>query len=158
MGKGLDAKDRLLLQHLQANARMTNTELARLVDLSPPGLQRRLRRLEESGVIEQYVTLLDREAVGFGMTCFVQVTLRRHEPEAIRAFREIVKDMPEIMECHHVTGEYDYLLKILVKNRQHLETFLVDRLTPVRGMDKIRTSLVLSEIKSTTQVPLDKIE
>ncbi len=155
MSKVLDAKDRLLLEQLQVNARMTNTELARLVDLSPPGLQRRLRRLEEAGVIDQYVALLDQEAVGFDMTCFVQVTLRRHEPEAIRAFREIVKSMPEIMECHHVTGEYDYLLKVLVRNRQHLETFLIEKLTPVRGMDKIRTSLVLSEIKATTQVPLD---
>jgi Lrp/AsnC family leucine-responsive transcriptional regulator len=158
MGKELDEKDRLLLQHLQGDARITNTELARRVDLSPPGLQRRLRRLEEIGVIDQYVALLDRAAVGFDMTCFVQVTLRRHEPEAIRAFREIVRDMPEIMECHHVTGEYDYLLKVLVRNRQHLETFLVDKLTPVRGMDKIRTSLVLSEIKTTTQVPLDMFE
>lgn len=158
MGNDLDAKDRLLLQHLQDNARITNTELARRVDLSPPGLQRRLRRLEENGIIDKYVTMLDKEAVGFDMTCFVQVTLRRHEPEAIRAFREIVQEMPEIMECHHVTGEYDYLLKILVKNRQHLETFLVDTLTPVRGMDKIRTSLVLSEIKSTTQVPLEVID
>lgn len=158
MGNDLDAKDRLLLQHLQDNARITNTELARRVDLSPPGLQRRLRRLEENGIIDKYVTMLDKEAVGFDMTCFVQVTLRRHEPEAIRAFREIVQGMPEIMECHHVTGEYDYLLKILVKNRQHLETFLVDTLTPVRGMDKIRTSLVLSEIKSTTQVPLEVID
>ena len=158
MGKELDAKDRLLLRHLQSNARITNTELARRVDLSPPGLQRRVRRLEEIGVIDQYVTLLNREAVGFDMTCFVQVTLRRHEPEAIQAFREIVQSMPEIMECHHLTGEYDYLLKILVKNREHLERFLVEKLTPVRGMDKIRTSLVLSEIKATTQIPLEMID
>ena len=158
MNKQLDGKDRLLLQHLQSNARITNTELARRVDLSPPGLQRRLRRLEEIGVIDQYVTLLNREAVGFDMTCFVQVTLRRHEPEAIRVFRKLVQSMPEIMECHHVTGEYDYLLKVVVQNRQHLESFLVEKLTPVRGMDKIRTSLVLREIKATTEIPLEMDE
>jgi DNA-binding Lrp family transcriptional regulator len=158
MNKQLDGKDRLLLQHLQSNARITNTELARRVDLSPPGLQRRLRRLEEIGVIDQYVTLLNREAIGFDMTCFVQVTLRRHEPEAIRIFRKMVQSMPEIMECHHVTGEYDYLLKVVVQNRQHLERFLVEELTPVRGMDKIRTSLVLREIKATTEIPLDTNE
>lgn len=154
MNKQLDKKDRQLLQLLQNDARMSNAELARRIDLSPPGLQKRLRRLEEAGVIEQYVTLVDREAVGFDMLCFVQVTLQRHEPQAIDRFRHLVKDMPEVLECYHLTGEYDYLMKIVVRNRKHLEFFLMERLTPVQGMDKIRTSLVLSDIKSTTAVPL----
>ncbi|MCI0399436.1 MAG: Lrp/AsnC family transcriptional regulator [Chloroflexi bacterium] len=153
--KNLDQKDKALLQHLQSDARMTNTELARRVELSPPGLQRRLRKLEEMGVIEQYVTLVNREAVGFDMLCFVQVTLQRHEPRAIQEFKAMVQAMPEVLECHHITGEYDYLLKIVVRNRKHLEEFLVEKLTPVPGMDKIRTSLVLREIKTTTAVPLD---
>ena len=151
----LDKKDRLLLEHLQGDARMTNTELARRVDLSPPGLQKRVRKLEDAGVIEQYVTLLNREALGYDMLCFVQVTLQRHEPEAIRNFRKVVLTMPEVMECFHITGEYDYLLKIIIRNREHLETFLVETLTPVPGMDKIRTSLVLREIKKTSRIPLD---
>jgi DNA-binding Lrp family transcriptional regulator len=151
----LDEKDLALLESLQADARITNTELARRVDLSPPGLQRRIRKLEESGVIEQYVTLVNREAVGFDMLCFVQVTLQRHEPEAVRGFKEVVQAMPEVLECFHITGEYDYLLKIVVRNRKHLEQFLLEELTPVPGMDKIRTSLVLREIKTTTAVPLN---
>lgn len=134
---------------------MTNAELARRVDLSPPGVQKRLRKLEESGIIEGYVTLVDREALGFDMLCFVQVTLQRHEPGAVHHFREIVQTLPEVMECHHITGEYDYLLKVVVYNRKHLERFLVETLTPIPGMDKLRTSLVLSEIKHTTEVPLD---
>jgi DNA-binding Lrp family transcriptional regulator len=153
----LDEKDRQLLKHLQGDARLTNTELAKRVDLSPPGLQRRLRKLEDAGIIEQYVTLLDREAVGFDMLCFVQVTLLRHEPESIRRFKEIVQDMPEVLECHHTTGEFDYLLKVIVRNREHLEKFLVEKLTPVPGMDKIRTSLVLREIKSTTCLPIELV-
>jgi DNA-binding Lrp family transcriptional regulator len=153
----LDEKDRQLLKHLQGDARLTNTELAKRVDLSPPGLQRRLRKLEDAGIIEQYVTLLDREAVGFDMLCFVQVTLLRHEPESIRRFKEIVQDMPEVLECHHITGEFDYLLKVIVRNREHLEKFLVEKLTPVPGMDKIRTSLVLREIKSTTCLPIELV-
>lgn len=153
----MDEKDRQLLKHLQGDARLTNTELARRVDLSPPGLQRRLRKLEDSGVIEQYVTLLDREAVGFDMLCFVQVTLLRHEPESIQRFKEIVQDMPEVLECHHITGEFDYLLKVIVRNREHLEKFLVEKLTPVPGMDKIRTSLVLREIKTTTNLPIELV-
>lgn len=155
MKKILDDKDQALLGFLQEDARITSTELARRVDLSTPGLQKRVRKLEDSGVIEAYRALLNREALGFDMLCFVQVTLQRHEPEAVQGFREQVKTMPEVLECFHLTGEYDYLLKIVVRNRKHLEHFLIDILTPVKGMDKIRTSLVLSEIKATTALPLD---
>ncbi len=154
MGKKLDEKDCLLLELLQADARMTNAELARRLDLSPPGLQKRLRRLEEANVIDEYVMLVNREAVGYDMLCIVQVTLARHEPSAVAQFRERVQTMPEVLECFHLTGEYDYLLKVVVRNRKHLEQFLVQTLTPVPGMDKIRTSVVLNEIKLTTAVPI----
>lgn len=150
----LDERDRELLRHLQEDARITNAELARRVDLSPPGLQKRLRKLEEAGVIESYATLLNREAVGYDMLCFVQVTLQRHEPEAVRRFRKLVQEMPEVLECYHLTGEYDYLLKVVLRNRKHLEVFLMETLTPIPGMDKIRTSLVLSNIKVTTAVSI----
>jgi Lrp/AsnC family transcriptional regulator, leucine-responsive regulatory protein len=150
----LDEKDRILLHCLQEDARLTNTELARRVDLSPAGLQKRLRKLEEAGIINRYATLLNREAMGYDMLCFVQVTLQRHEPEAIERFKSAVQGMPSVLECHHITGEYDYLLKIVVQNRRQLEQFLVETLTPMPGMDKIRTSLVLSEIKTTTAVPV----
>ena len=158
MANLLDDLDRTLLYHLQTDARLTNVELARRVDLSAPGLQKRLRKLEERGVIEQYVTLVNREALGFDMLCFVQVTLQRHEPAAIAHFRALVKTLPEVLECHHITGEYDYLLKVLVRNRKHLEEFLMETLTPIPAMDKIRTSLVLSEIKTTTVVPTNGSE
>ncbi|MFQ5421753.1 MAG: Lrp/AsnC family transcriptional regulator [Anaerolineae bacterium] len=154
MNIALDDKDHDLLRHLQADGRLTNTELARRLDLSPPGLQKRLRKLEEAGVIEGYFMRVNREAVGFDMLCFVQATLARHEPEAVANFKTAVQTMPEVLECHHITGEYDYLLKIVVRNRKHLEQFIVETLTPVRGMDKIRTSLVLSEIKETAVLPL----
>lgn len=150
----LDEIDRELLKYLQQDARVTQAELARRVNLSPPGLQKRIRKLEESGVISRYVTLLDWEAVGYDMLCFVQVTLQRHEPTAVSNFKTAVRHMSEVLECHHITGEYDYLLKIVVHNRKHLEQFILETLTPVPGMDKVRTSLVLSEIKQTTAVPL----
>ena len=152
----LDDKDRKVLAYLQEDARISNAELARRIDLSPPGLQKRLRRLESRGIIDRYVTLLNREAVGFDMLCFIQVTMRRHEPHAITRFRLLVQDMPEVLECYSVTGEFDYLLKIAVRNRKHLERFLMEDLTPVAGMDTIRTSLVLRGIKETTAVPLEE--
>jgi DNA-binding Lrp family transcriptional regulator len=151
----MDDTDRALLRHLQAEARLSNVELARRVSLSAPGLQKRLRKLEDSGVIDQYVTLVDREALGYDMLCFIQVTLQRHEPEAIQRFRELVQGMSEVLECYHITGEYDYMLKVVVRNRKHLETFLIETLTPVPAMDKIRTSLVLSQLKCTTALPIE---
>lgn len=154
MSHQLDDIDRTLLGYLQADARITAAELARRVELSPPGLQKRLRRLEEMGIIDRYVTILDRERMGYDMLCFVQVNLQRHEVDAVENFKRVVQTMPEVLECHHVTGEYDYLLKVIVRNRKHLEAFILQTLTPVKGMDKIRTSLALSEIKSTTHLPV----
>lgn len=153
----LDEVDRVLLTHLQTDARITNTELARLVDLSPTGLQKRLRKLEETGVIAHYVTLINREAVGYDMLCFVQVTLKHHELDGVKMFREAVQAMPEVQECYFLTGEYDYLLKVIVRSRRDLERFLMETLTPMPGMDKIRTSLVLSEIKMSTAVPVNNV-
>ena len=150
----LDEIDRTLLHALQEDARQTNADLARRVDLSATGLQKRLRRLEEAGIILGYVAQVDREAVGYDMLCFVQVTLQRHDPDAVENFRREVQGMREVLECHHLTGEFDYLLKVIVRNRKHLEQFILHTLTPVRGMDKIRTSLVLSEIKALSAIPL----
>ncbi|MCP4426708.1 MAG: Lrp/AsnC family transcriptional regulator [Chloroflexi bacterium] len=150
----MDSTDREILKHLQEDARITNAELARRVDLSPPGLQKRIRKLEEGGVIKQYTALLDREEVGYDMLCFVQVSLARHIPEALNNFKRMLMEMPEVLESYHLTGEYDYLLKVVVRNRKHLEEFILETLTPLPGMDRVRTSLVLSEIKITTAVPL----
>lgn len=154
MDYDLDDTDRAILRELQQNARITTTELAQRVNLSAPGVLKRLKKLEENQVVRQYATLVNAEAVGYDMLCFVQVTLQRHEPNAVNLFREVVQTMPEVLECHHLTGEHDYLLKVIVRNRKHLESFLLETLTPVPGMDKIRTSLVLNEIKSTTAIPL----
>lgn len=150
----LDETDRGILRYLQEDARLTNAELARRVDLSPPGLQKRIRKLEEAGVIKQYTTLIDREEVGYDMLCFVQVSLARHVPEALNTFKQMLMAMPEVLESYHLTGEYDYLLKVVVRNRKHLEEFILETLTPLPGMDRVRTSLVLSEIKTTTAVPI----
>ena len=150
----LDEKDRILLGYLQEDARISNVELARRVGLSPPGLQKRLRRLEQKGIIDRYVTLLNREAIGYDMLCFIQVTMLRHEPTAITRFRFLVQDLPEVLECYSITGEFDYLMKIAVRNRKHLEHFLMEVLTPMPGVNTFRTFLVLRGIKETTALSL----
>lgn len=150
----LDDTDRALLAMLQREARVSNAELARRVNLSPTGLQKRLRKLEDSGLIKAHVTLVNHEMAGYDMLCFIHVTLLRHSTLDVEQFRARINQLDDVLECHHITGEYDYLLKIVVRNRDHLETFLMEKLTPVPGIDKIRTSIVLREIKSTTAIPV----
>ncbi len=156
-GVSLDHTDWQILRALQENGRATNRSLAEAVELSPPGLQKRLRRLEEKGVIQRYVALLDREAVGLDILCFVQVTLARHQPGIRALFRAEIRNLPEVLECHHLTGEYDYLLKVAARNHKHLERFLFEDLTPAPGVDRIRTSIVLREIKHSTSLPLERV-
>lgn len=150
----LDETDRAILAMLQAEGRISNAEIARRIELSAPATHARVKRLEEAGVIRQHVTLLDRETIGYDMVCFISVSLQLHQFDAIERFKQLVLDMPEVLECHHMTGEFDYLLKAVFRNRDELQQFVVDRLTPIPGMARINTSLVLTEIKATTQLPI----
>lgn len=154
--RALDSIDRAILQHLREDARMPHSQLAARVSLSTPGVQKRLRKLEEAGVIQGYVTQIDRRSLGYDLLCYVQISLHRHEPEAVENFRILVQSMPEVLECDHVTGEHDYLLKVAARNTVDLERFLLETLTPIRGMDRIHTSLVLREIKSRANVPIEE--
>ena len=151
----VDDTDKAILDLLQADGRMSNAEIARRVGLSAPATHARVKRLEETGVIRRYTTLLDRETMGFDMVCFINVSLQLHQFEAIERFKELVQDMPEVLECHHITGEFDYLLKAVFRNRDELQQFVVNQLTPIPGMARINTSLVLIEIKATQQLPIE---
>jgi Lrp/AsnC family transcriptional regulator, leucine-responsive regulatory protein len=150
----LDELDRRILSQLQEDASVSSAELARRVDLSAAGLQKRVKKLQDSGVIRRQVAILNRQAIDLDLLCFVQVTLAHHQPDAVRGFRDAIQGMPEVLECHHLTGEFDYLLKVVVKNHRELEHFLVDELTPAPGVDRIRTSIVLNELKASTALPL----
>lgn len=150
----LDATDHAILHILQQEGGIANAELARRLNLSPPAVHARVRRLEEQGVIRGYVALLDRERLGFDMLCFIQISLQLHQVEQVMHFRAAIQQLPEVLECHHVTGEYDYLLKIVVRNRQELERLVMEKLTPIPGVARIHTSLVFSEIKASTALPL----
>jgi DNA-binding Lrp family transcriptional regulator len=150
----LDGTDRAILQLLQADGRISNADVARRVGLSAPATHARMKRLEDAGVIRQFATVLDREKLGYDMVCFISVSLQLHQFEAIERFKELVRDMPEVLECHHITGEFDYLLKAVFRNRNELQQFIVNRLTPIPGMARITTSLVLVEIKATSALPV----
>lgn len=151
----LDQQDVTILRELQQDSSISNVELARRVSLSPPATHARVRRLKELGYIREYVALLDREKLGYDMLCFINVSLQMHKPEDVQRFHETVMDMPEVLECYHVTGDSDYILKVAVLNRRHLQRFLMDRLTPNPCIARIHTRLVLDEIKATTVLPLE---
>ncbi len=151
----LDETDKTILRMLQADGRVSNAEVARRVGLSAPATHARVKRLEHAGVIRQHATLLDREAMGFDMVCFINVSLQLHQYEAIERFKELVQDMPEVLECHHITGEFDYLLKAVFRSRDEWQEFVVNKLTPIPGMARINTSLVLIEIKAMQQLPIE---
>jgi DNA-binding Lrp family transcriptional regulator len=146
--------DLAILRALQADGRMSNVELAQHINLSPPATHTRLKRLQEQGTILKYVALLDQEQVGYDMTCFINISLQLHQVEELEGFRAIINELPEVLECYHVTGEFDYLLKVVVRSRKDLQRFVVEQLTPIPGVARIYTSLVLTEVKSTTALPI----
>ena len=151
----LDEVDVAIVRLLQADGRTSNAEIARRVGLSAPATHARVKRLEDSGVIRGYTAVLDRETAGFDMVCFINVSLQLHQFEAVERFKELVQEMPEVLECHHITGEFDYLLKAVFRNRGELQQFVVNRLTPIPGMARINTSVVLIEINANAPLPIE---
>ena len=149
-----DEIDDAILRELQADGRLANADLARRIGLSQAATHARVRRLEREGVIAGYVALVDREQAGFDLLCFVNVSLRAHGHDDVERFRDTVTAMPEVLEVHHVTGEHDYILRVALRNRRDLERFLVDRLSPIPGIARIQTSLVVREVKRTTSLPI----
>jgi len=151
----LDKVDKSVIRALQADGRLSNVELARKISLSPPAAHARVRRLEKDGYIRQYTVIVDREKAGYDLLCFIHISLQMHQVTQVEKFREATRKMPEVLECHHITGEYDYLLKVVLRNRKDLERFVVDKLTPIPGVARIHTSLVFTEVKSTMALPLE---
>jgi DNA-binding Lrp family transcriptional regulator len=150
----LDSTDTIIIDYLQTNSKISIAELARHVNLSAPAVHARIKRLEETGVICGYTTVINREALGYDMLCFVQVSLQTHNPDTVLAFRQRIADIPEVLECHQLIGDIDYLLKVVIRNKGDLQRFLMERLTPIPGVSRIKTSMALTEIKSTTVLPV----
>ena len=154
----LDKIDRQLLRMLQADGRATYDQLAEQVSLSPSTVLRRVKRLEESGVIDRYVALVKPESVGLGLTAYINVRLEKntesHKRNPMDLFRASVQSWPEVVECAALTGEMDYLLRLLVRDMAHYSTFIMDTLLKHPSVQDCKTSFALDRVKSTTAVPL----
>lgn len=154
----LDRTDRRILQAMQANARISNLELADAVGLSPTPCSRRVRRLEESGIIRGHVTLLNQPMLGLKLTAYIGISMDRHTPDRFEAFEAEVAQYPEVMECSVVTGQAsDYLLKAVVPDMEYYERFLLGRLTRIPGVTGVHSSFELRRVVHRTALPLDHI-
>ena len=150
----LDSIDWKILGLLQADARMANVELARAVGLSPSPCLHRVRALEEAGYISRYVTLLDALRVGLKVSVFIQVTLERQIESALERFENAIRGRPEVMECYLMTGDADYLIRVVVADIQVLEEFILKFLTKLPGVGNIKSSFALKQVKYQTALPL----
>jgi len=150
----LDEVDVQLLSLLQQDGRITNADLAKSVGLSPPSVLQRVRVLEKAGLIKGYFGILDAEKLGLRITALAMISLSLHQEQPIERFRRSVNEIPEVLECYHVSGEFDFLLKIVVKDIRSYEQLIRERLSKIKGIQQIKTSFVLATTKHTTQIPL----
>jgi Lrp/AsnC family leucine-responsive transcriptional regulator len=153
--KSLDAIDRKVLLQLQADGRITNHELAGKVGLSPSPCLRRVRQLEEDGVISGYVALVDPDAIGLGVSAFVRVRLSQQDDRHLATFEEAIAGFPEVMECYLMTGEADYQLRVLVASLAEFEDFLRYKLTRIDGVSQVTSSFALRPVVYRTALPLN---
>lgn len=154
----LDRTDKRILKHLQRNARASNLELADAVGLSPTPCARRVKRLEESGLIRGHVTLLDENALGLTLTALISISMDKHTPERFSNFEAKISQFSEIIECSLVTGQSaDYLLKAVLPDMAHYEAFLLGKLTKIEGVSGVHSSFVLRKVIFNTALPLNHL-
>jgi len=150
----LDGFDLKLLAELQQDGRLTNAELGERVHLSASQVSRRVQRLIEEGYIERFQAVLSRQKLGLGLTVYCMVTLKIHAGDSMQAFHERVRSLPEVMECQSLTGEADYVLKIVVADLKRFSDFMSEHLMKAPEVANIRSSVVLESIKETAAYPL----
>jgi len=150
----LDRTDLLLLAELQRNGRLTNADLAERVHLSPSACLRRVQRLERDGVIAGYRAEVSAERLGLGLQAFVRVQLKHHDSTAVAGFAALVNGWEEVVACHALTGDMDYLLQVVVRDLEHFSRFLLDRLLNQPAVDDVNSSFVLRTVKADRGLPL----
>lgn len=153
----LDHTDLKILEALQADASLSNLELAERVCLSPSPCSRRVKILQDKGYFRGQVTLLDPQLVGLAVNVFIQVTLNHQIKKNLVAFENTVTQWPEVMECYLMTGDFDYLIRVAVPDLNAYQNFLDERLTPMEGIDNIRSSFSLKQVQYKTELPLEHL-
>jgi Lrp/AsnC family transcriptional regulator, leucine-responsive regulatory protein len=156
MNSTLDTVDFRILDELQKDGSLSNVELARRVHLSPSPCLARVKALEANGTINRYVALVNASALGLGLNVFINISLRTQSKQALADFEQHIAVHDEVMECYLMTGDSDYLIRVAVADMAALERFILDQLTPIPGLEKIRTSFTLKQVRYKTALPLPK--
>jgi len=151
----LDRYDKKILEALQRDGRISNVQLAGRVSLSESATLRRVRALEESGIIERYAALVSQPNVGLAGDVFVHIGLHREEERELAAFEEAVRNIPEVMECYLMTGEFDYLLRVVVSDMADFERLHRDALTRLPGVARVNSSVAIRTVQKKTELPLN---
>lgn len=152
----IDQIDCRVLDILQKEGKITNAELALRVGLTPGPTLARVNKLESQGIIAGYAAVVDHFKVGLPVTAFVSVIMRSHGKESSEAFFNAIQDLPEVLECHHIAGEEDYLLKVVAASPQDYEQFFLNKLSAINDVLRVKTTIVLSSPKQTVAVPIRK--
>jgi Lrp/AsnC family leucine-responsive transcriptional regulator len=150
----LDAIDLRILTELQQDSSLSNVELARRVHLSPSPCLMRVKHLESEGVIQRYVALCDTKSLGLGLNVFISITLKEQSRKALAEFEQRIAEHDEVMECYLMTGDSDYLIRVALADIAALERFILNQLTPIAGVEKIRSSFALKQVRYKTALPL----
>ena len=152
----LDPIDIRILNELQNDSSHSNVELAKRVHLSPSPCLMRVKALKDKGVIHNYVALADPKVLGLGLNVFISISLKEQSKEALAEFEKRISEHDEVMECYLMTGDSDYLIRVAVADMGALEKFILEQLTPIAGIEKIRSSFALKQVRYKTALPLPK--
>lgn len=152
LDSGFDQLDLTILEELQVNGRVSVADLARRIHLSQPAVHNRIKRLEREGVIQRYVALVDREAAGYGLLCFMRLIVQPHG--RLCEVQEALMTMDAVLECYRTTGGFDLLVKIVVRDHKALDRLIQEQVMTLPGIDRVETNVVLAEVKSTTVLSL----
>jgi Lrp/AsnC family leucine-responsive transcriptional regulator len=152
----LDRTDRRILDELQKDGAISNLDLADKVGLSPSPCSRRVKALQESGIIQKTVAVLDQKALGLDMVAMISISMDRHTPERFENFETLVSNFPEVLECYLITGSSaDYLLKVIVKDMEGYQQFLLGKLTRIEGVSGVHSSFVMRKVVDSSRLPVN---
>jgi len=150
----LDKIDRKILEILQSSAKITNAQLSKEIGLSPAPTLERVKKLEVSGIIKSYHAVLDTDKIGLGVSTFVLVTLQGHNKTNIESFIKSINQIDEVIECHHVTGSGDFILKVIAENIASYQKLMLEKVTDIKEVDNIQSMVILSTFKDSKVMPL----
>ena len=151
----MDKYDQRILEEIQADGRISNQDLAERIGLSPSPCLRRVRQLEEDGIIDRYVALLNPDKMGLKMTALIQISMDKHTPERFARFEQEVSSFPEVQSCYLITGQSaDYILKVVVRDMDHFQAFLLGKLTRIEGVSGVHSSFVMRKVVDKTSIPI----